>query len=114
MTTQAMAPTEAVPPTAPAIADYSYPDFYRAMVERERMQVAKDEVRWTEQHRDPDRKVDVLMNFGCNVRQTPHLQREAVAVLETLGVDFAAVAGQKFCCGKPYMNNGIDQVGRQV
>jgi Fe-S oxidoreductase len=114
MTTEVIGPAESVPPSAPAISDYSYPDFYRAMVERERMQVAKDEVRWTEKHREPDGKVEVLMNFGCNVRQTPHLMREAVAVLETLGVDFAAVAGQQFCCGKPYSNAQFTDAARSV
>jgi Fe-S oxidoreductase len=105
---------ETMPPTAPQISDYSYPAFYRAMVERERLQVAKDEMRWSEKHRDPDRPVEVLMNFGCNVRQTPHLMREAVAVLETLGVDFAAVAGQQFCCGKPYSNVGFKDEAKGV
>lgn len=103
-----------MPPTAPSIRDYDYPDFYRAMVERERLQVAKSEAKWTERHSPPDRKIDVLLNFGCNVRQTPHLMREAVAVLEVLGVDFHAVAGQQFCCGKPYMNTGIKEAALSV
>jgi Fe-S oxidoreductase len=105
---------ELMPPTAPTIADYSYPAFYRAMVERERFQVAKDEVRWAERHRTPERPVEVLLNFGCNVRQTPHLMREAVAVLETLGVDFEAVAGQQYCCGKPYSGAGFTDEARGV
>ena len=103
-----------MPPTAPSIRDFDYPDFYRAMVEREHLQVAKDEVRWTEQHGGADAKVDVLLNFGCNARQTPHLMREAVAVFETLGVNFAAVAGQQFCCGKPYSNNGLKDAAKGV
>jgi Fe-S oxidoreductase len=105
---------ELMPPTAPTIADYSYPAFYRAMVERERFQVAKDEVRWAERHRTPERPVEVLLNFGCNVRQTPHLMREAVAVLETLDVDFEAVAGQQYCCGKPYSGAGFKDEARGV
>jgi Fe-S oxidoreductase len=105
---------EQMPPTAPSIADFDYPDFYRAMVERERLQVAKDEAKWTEKHQPPERKIEVLLNFGCNVRQTPHLMREAVAVLEVLGVDFHAVAGQQFCCGKPYSNSGIKDAARGV
>jgi Fe-S oxidoreductase len=105
---------EQMPPTAPSIADFDYPDFYKAMVERERLQVAKDEAKWTEKHQPPDRKIEVLLNFGCNVRQTPHLMREAVAVLEALGVDFHAVAGQQFCCGKPYSNQGLKDAGRSV
>ena len=103
-----------MPPTAPTIRDFDYPDFYRAMVEREHLQVAKDEVKWTEQHGNADSKVDVLLNFGCNARQTPHLMREAVAVFETLGVNFAAVAGQQFCCGKPYSNNGLKDAAKGV
>jgi Fe-S oxidoreductase len=101
-------------PDEPTVADFAYPDFYRAMLEREHMQVTRDETTWCEQPEDPDRPVDVLLNFGCNVRQTPHLQREAVAVLKVLGVDFQAVAGQKFCCGKPYSNNGLDDVAKNV
>jgi hypothetical protein len=103
-----------MPPDAPKVGDFAYQDFYRAMIEREHLQVRRDEVTWTEQPREVGRPVDVLLNFGCNVRQTPHLQREAVAVLETLGVDFAAVAGQQFCCGKPYSNNGLKDVAGQV
>jgi Fe-S oxidoreductase len=78
------------------------------------MQVSREEATWAEDGARPDRPVDVLLNFGCNVRQTPHLQREAVAVLETLGVDFAAVAGQKYCCGKPYSGAGLTDVAEQV
>jgi heterodisulfide reductase subunit D len=105
---------EQMPPTAPSIADFDYPDFYKAMVERERLQVAKDEAKWTEKHQPPERKIEVLLNFGCNVRQTPHLMREAVAVLDVLGVDFHAVAGQQYCCGKPYTGQGLKEAGRGV
>ena len=106
--------SEAMPPTAPKLSEFNFPDFYRAAVDREHMQVAKDEVRWTEMHGAPDRDVDVLLNFGCNARQTPHLMREAVAVFETLGIDFAAVAGQQYCCGKPYSVNGLHDAARGV
>jgi len=105
---------EVMPPAAPKVADFDYPDFYRAMVEREHLQVARDEAKWTEKHTSPERKIEVLLNFGCNVRQTPHLMREAVAVLEVLGVDFHAVAGQQFCCGKPYSGNGLKDAARGV
>jgi Fe-S oxidoreductase len=105
---------EHMPPTAPSSSDFTYADFYRTMIDRERLQVARDEATWVERHRDPERPVEVLLNFGCNVRQTPHLMREAVAVLEALDVDFAAVAGQQYCCGKPYSNNGLMQDARRV
>ena len=109
-----MANDPTMPDGAPQMSDFSFPDFYRAMVEREHLQVARDEVRWTEKHGDPGKSVEVLLNFGCNARQTPHLMREAVAVFEALGLDFAAVAGQQFCCGKPYSNNGFKDAARHV
>jgi Fe-S oxidoreductase len=105
---------EAMPSTAPTSGDFAYPDFYRAMLDREHLQVSRDEVTWTERAGEPDSAVEVLLNFGCNVRQTPHLMREAVAVLETLDVNFAAVAGQQYCCGKPYSNNGLNDAARRV
>jgi Fe-S oxidoreductase len=105
---------EPMPNTAPRKTDFAYPAFYRTMIEREHLQVSRDEMAWAEKHQAPDRPVDVLLNFGCNVRQTPHLMREAVAVFEALGVDFAAVAGQQYCCGKPYSNNGLTDAARGV
>jgi hypothetical protein len=113
-TSTSATPQAELPPDAPKVADFDFPDFYRAMVERERMQVSREEMTWTEEGTRPDRPVDVLLNFGCAVRQTPHLQRDATAVLDVLGVDFAAVAGQKFCCGKPYSGNGLPDAARQV
>jgi Fe-S oxidoreductase len=106
--------TEITVTEAPRPSDFAYQDFYRAMIERERLQVARDEVTWSERPEPLDRPVDVLLNFGCNVRQTPNLQREAVAVFETLGVDFAAVSGQQFCCGKPFSGNDLHDVAKRV
>ncbi|MGH9247298.1 MAG: heterodisulfide reductase-related iron-sulfur binding cluster [Acidimicrobiales bacterium] len=103
-----------MPLDAPTVGDFAYQDFYRAMIERERLQVSREEAAWSERPGRPDRPVEVLLNFGCNVRQTPHLQREAVAVFDVLGVDFAAVAGQHFCCGKPYSGNGLPDVAKRV
>ncbi|MGH3460644.1 MAG: heterodisulfide reductase-related iron-sulfur binding cluster [Kribbellaceae bacterium] len=106
--------TDAMPTAAPRVTDFAYPAFYRAMVERERMQVSREEAVWSESGASPEEPVDVLLNFGCGVRQTPHLQREAVAVLEALGVEFAAVAGQKYCCGKPYSSNGLKDAAKEI
>lgn len=100
--------------TTPKLTDFTIPEFYRAMIDREHMQVSRDEARWSEAGEEPERPVDILLNFGCNVRQTPHLQREAVAVLEVLGVEFAAIAGQRTCCGKVYNGLGFPEMGAQV
>lgn len=101
-------------PDEPRVSDITFQEFYGAMVERERLQVSRDEAVWIEDGAAPDRPVDVLLNFGCNVRQSPHLQREAAAVLDALGVDFAAVAGQKYCCGKIYKAYGFPESSTQI
>lgn len=94
--------------TVPKVTDFNFTDSYRAMIERERMQVSRDEAAvWSEDGAPPDHPVEILLDFGCNVRQTPHLQREAVAVLQVLGVEFAAVAGQK----KHYISVLADALG---
>lgn len=101
-------------PDEPRVSDITFQDFYGAMMDRERLQVSREEALWSEDGDAPDRSVDVLLNFGCNVRQSPHLQREAVAVLDALGVDFAAVAGQKYCCGKVYKSFGFLDSSHQI
>jgi heterodisulfide reductase subunit D len=101
-------------PDEPRVSDITFQDFYGAMVDRERLQVSRDEALWSEDGKLPDRQVDVLLNFGCNVRQSPHLQRDAVAVFQALGVDFAAVAGQKYCCGKIYNAYGFPDTAKHI
>jgi Fe-S oxidoreductase len=101
-------------PDEPRVSDITFQEFYGAMVDRERLQVSRDEAVWAEDGGVPERPVDVLLNFGCNVRQSPHLQRDAAAVLEALGVDFAAVAGQKYCCGKIYAGYGFKDSSEQI
>jgi Fe-S oxidoreductase len=112
MTTESM--ESDMPLGTPKVTDFTFPDVYRAQADRERMQVAREEMTWSETGTIPDEPVDVLLNFGCNVRQTPHLQREAVAVFDALGVKFAAVAGKRFCCGKPFSGTGLHDVAKDV
>lgn len=96
------------------LSEITFTDFYRAALEREQMQVSREEATWSEGGGKPEKSVEVLLNFGCNVRQTPHLQREAVAVLDALGVDFAAIAGQRTCCGGLYDGFGFPEMATQV
>jgi Fe-S oxidoreductase len=70
--------------------------------------VKRDAVRWIEHFEKPDRPVDALLAFGCAVQHTPHLMLEAVAVFDALGIDFAAVTGRQFCCGRPFERMGKD------
>jgi hypothetical protein len=85
---------------------------YRAQEEPTRLLVAKDELRWMTQAREPDRKVDVFVLLGCGARPLPHLFSDTVAVLDSLGVSFVAGAGQQFCCGNPYRPDRIEAADR--
>jgi Fe-S oxidoreductase len=80
--------------------------FYQAMRESKSLLVRREDLRWTETFTAPDRPVDALLAFGCAVQHTPHLMLEATAVFDALGVDFAAVTGRQFCCGRPFQRLG--------
>src|SRR5262245_40552132 len=87
--------------------------FYDAPRESKSLLVRKDEATWTENFRQPDRSVDALLVFGCGVQHTPHLMLEATAVFEALGVDYSAVAGRQFCCGRPVHRMGRDEAAAE-
>ena len=82
--------------------------FYTGMAESKSMLIRRDEVRWSERAEAPDRPVDALLAFGCAVQHTPHLMLEATRVFDVLGIDYAAVTGKQFCCGRPFGNLGGD------
>jgi len=77
-------------------------EFFGGSQECERLQVARDEMLWSDRYTVPDGPVDVLLNLSCGAQFTPHLMLEAVDVFRALGVEFAAVAGRQFCCGRVY------------
>jgi Fe-S oxidoreductase len=83
--------------------------FYGAMAESKSLLVRREDVRWSERFEPLERPVDVLLAFGCAVQHTPHLMVEATRVFDALGIDFAAVTGRQFCCGRPFQRMGKDQ-----
>ena len=85
---------------------FSPKEFYGGMASSLAMQVARDEVSWTDRHRTPGAPVDTLLAFGCAVQHTPHLMRAAVRVFEVLGIEHQAVVGRQFCCGRPFQRTG--------
>jgi hypothetical protein len=85
---------------------------YRSQVEPMPLLVAKDEIRWLTQAREPDRTVDVFLLLGCGARGIPHIFLDSVAVFEALGIRFVAGAGQQFCCGNPYRPDRTDAADR--
>jgi Fe-S oxidoreductase len=83
--------------------------FYTAMAESKSLLVRREDLRWVERYQQPERPVDALLAFGCAVQHTPHLMLEAARVFDVLGIDYAAVTGRQFCCGRPFQRMGKDE-----
>jgi len=78
---------------------YDYAGHFRGIRDQERLVLSPQEITWHENYEQPTRSVDVLVYLGCHVMITGHLAVELTAVLDKLGVDYAAVGGMQFCCG---------------
>jgi transcriptional regulator with XRE-family HTH domain len=75
-------------------------DLYRELREPTRLLVSREEMSWLEravQH--PDGEYDVFLNLSCSTQMYPNMMLDAVAVMDALGVNFAAGSGPEFCCG---------------
>jgi Fe-S oxidoreductase len=83
--------------------------FYDAMRESKSLLVHRDDVEWAERFERPAGPVDALLAFGCAVQHTPHLMLEATAVFDVLGIDYTAVTGRQFCCGRPFQRLAGEQ-----
>jgi Fe-S oxidoreductase len=83
--------------------------FYGGMAGSKSLLINRDALKWAERFTAPERPVDALLAFGCAVQHTPHLMLEATRVFEALGIDYAAVTGRQFCCGRPFQRMGGDQ-----
>lgn len=73
--------------------------FYAGMTDTVRLLVSRDEIAWLEHASESSGRHDVFVNMSCGTQKRPHLLLDTAAVLQKLGVDFAAGAGQEFCCG---------------
>jgi Fe-S oxidoreductase len=83
--------------------------FYGAMAESRSLLVRREDLKWAERFEAPERPVDALLAFGCAVQHTPHLMVEATRVFDVLGIDYAAVTGRQFCCGRPFQRMAGDE-----
>ena len=73
--------------------------------------ISRDEVTWQEKRTKPDGPVDAFLSMSCGTQAAPHLLLDTIAVCEALGISFVAAAGPAGCCGKPYVANGMAEVG---
>jgi Fe-S oxidoreductase len=104
-------------PKGAAVFDKTKTDlkgFYDALAESKSLLVKRADVGWLERYQAPERPVDALLAFGCGVQHTPHLMLEAMDVFRVLGIDFGAVAGRQFCCGRPVHRAGMPESGERI
>jgi transcriptional regulator with XRE-family HTH domain len=88
--------------------------FYRELRDPARLFVSPQEMTWLEHAREPDGECDVFVNLSCGTQMHPHLMLDTVAVLQKLGVRFAAGSGADFCCGGYFRIHHSEQAGARV
>jgi Fe-S oxidoreductase len=95
-------------------ATFDWAAFYNNMTDREHLQLRKDEVAWLERYVAPERPADVVLNLSCGIQFAPHLMLLTAAIFRALDVDFVALAGRQFCCGRVYNRYGLGETGDRM
>lgn len=93
---------------------FNYAAYYQRLQDIKKLQIPAGAVHWTEQYEPPDRSYEIVLYLGCNILRTPDIAADVVAVFETLGLDFIAVAGVQFCCGITWDRFGDVAKGQNV
>ncbi len=93
---------------------FDYAAYYRRPQDLKRLQMPTEAIRWLERWEPPARSHQIVLYLGCNILRTPDLAADVVAVFETLGLDFVAVAGVQFCCGVTWDHHGEVAKGQGV
>ncbi len=93
---------------------FDYAAYYRRPQDMKRLQMPADAIRWLERWEPPARSHQIVLYLGCNILRTPDLAADVVAVFESLGLDFVAVAGVQFCCGVTWDHHGDGAKGQAV
>jgi hypothetical protein len=93
---------------------FDFNRFYMDMQQSERLQVSKDEMTWVQRYSKPEDSAEVVLNLSCGVQTTPHVMLIQVALFEALGIDFVALAGQAYCCGRTFQRFGRADVGDRM
>lgn len=94
--------------------DFSFAHFFGTMSDGLRIQMSRDEMEWIETYSAPDRRPEVLLNLSCGAQLSPHLMRAVVVICRALDIDFEAVGGRQFCCGKIYSTCGRPESGDRM
>src|SRR5215212_1137800 len=85
----------------PPASDYHLIDLSR------RAQLGPIEPRWYTRRPPADARAEYVFYMGCNIMRTPHIALGVMAVLDTLGVDYATVGGGANCCGIKQFRVGL-------
>ncbi len=95
-------------------AEFDYSVFFNEMTDCERLQVSREEFAWLDRYTRPERPADVVLNLSCGIQMTPHLMLTTLAVFRALEIDFVALAGRQFCCGRIYQRFGQGDLGDRM
>jgi Fe-S oxidoreductase len=76
---------------------YNFANFFSAL------QIKPSEARWIKEVPANPQPVDVVFFAGCGGSGMPHISLEAVDVLDSMGIDFVALAGGDLCCGAGHL-----------
>jgi hypothetical protein len=85
---------------------FDFSEHFNDMSQYAKLQMSKDEVRWLQIYTRPEHPVDVVLNLSCAVQSTPHIMLTQVALFEALRIEFTAMAGPQFCCGRLFHRFG--------
>jgi len=90
---------------------YNIPRFLGAL------QAKPSETRWLRRAPSSPDQVDVVFFAGCMPSGMPHIVLEIMDILDSMGLSFAAIAGDDICCGSGAMIwgdlEGAERMGRE-
>src|SRR5262249_25044501 len=79
------------------------------------LQISKDELGWVKRFKpEMAHKAEFLINLSCGAQWAPHHLLQTVDICKALGVNYAAVAGRQFCCGRIYQRFGREDDGDRM
>jgi len=87
---------------------YHFPDFFSAL------QLKPSQERWLRRAPVDPQPVDVVFFGGCGATGIPSLLLEATAILDRMGLNFAALSAQELCCGAGPMLYGDPQAAEDI
>lgn len=78
------------------------------------LQIKPSEARWMKEVPANPEPVDVVFFAGCSASGMPHISLEVVDILDSMGIDFIALAGGDLCCGAGHLLGGDAEAAQRA